>query len=57
MKVARLVLKIISMSLFVAAAVCAIVAYWEELVGMTASAKKKIPHAMHRKAEYADYEE
>ena len=56
MKVARLVLKIVALSLSVAALTCAVVAYWNELVELFDCAKGKI----QRRAcvsEYDDYEE
>lgn len=59
MKVARFVLKIVALSLTIAAAACAVIAYWDKLVELGTCASKKI----HTKAcdkdyeEYADYEE
>lgn len=56
MKIARFVLKIVAMSLVAAAAVCAIVAYWEELSDLCCSAKAKLRCA-DCNSEYDDYEE
>ena len=56
MKVARFVLKIVALSLGAAAAVCAVIAYWDKLTGLSGCAKEKL----QRKAcasEYDDYEE
>ena len=56
MKVARFVLKIVALSLAAAAAVCAIIAYWDKLNELGSCAKSKF----QRKAcvsEYDDYEE
>lgn len=56
MKIARFVLKIVALSLTAAAAVCAIIAYWDKLAELGDCAKTKI----QRKAcasEYEDYEE
>ena len=56
MKVARFVLKIVALSLGAAAAVCAIIAYWDKLSELGGCAKNKLS----RKpcvAEYDDYEE
>ena len=56
MKVARFVLKIVALSLGAAAAVCAIIAYWDKLAELGDCAKDKL----QRKAcasEYDDYEE
>ena len=56
MKVARFVLKIVALSLGAAAAVCAIIAYWDKLAELGGCAKDKL----QRKAcasEYDDYEE
>lgn len=56
MKVARFVLKIVSMSLAAAAVICAIVAYWEELGQLCGSAKEKLQRSACT-SEYDDYEE
>ena len=42
MKVARFVLKIVALSLGAAAAVCAIIAYWDKLAQLGSCAKTKI---------------
>ena len=55
MKVARLVLKIVALSLSVAALTCAVVAYWNELVELFDYTSK-----IQRRtcvSEYDDYEE
>ena len=53
MKVARFVLKIVAMSLAAAAAVCAIIAYWDSLTELGVCARSKFQHS----DEYDDYEE
>lgn len=54
MKVARFVLKIVALSLAAAAAVCAVVAYWDQIAGLCGCAKCKLQAAP---SEYDDYEE
>ena len=56
MKVARFVLKIVALSLAGAAAVCAVIAYWDGLVDLVSDAKEKF-HRTACAAEYDDYEE
>ena len=56
MKVARFVLKIVALSLTVAAVVCAIVAYWDKLAQLCGCAKGKIQRTACI-SEYDDYEE
>lgn len=56
MKVARLVLKIVALSLTVAALSCAVVAYWSELVELFEGAKEKLQRRAYV-SEYDDYEE
>ncbi len=56
MKIARLVLKIVALSLTAAAAVCAIVAYWDKLAELGDCAKNRIQRKACS-AEYEDYEE
>ncbi len=56
MKVARLVLKIVALSLSVAALTCAVVAYWNELVELFDYAKGKLQRSTCV-SEYDDYEE
>ena len=53
MKVARFVLKIVALSLAAAAAVCAIIAYWDKLGELGACAKDKL----QRKACASEYED
>ena len=56
MKVARFVLKIVALSLAAAAAVCAVIAYWDKLSELGDCLGQKV----RRKAcasEYEDYEE
>ena len=55
MKVARLVLKIVALSLAFAAAVCAVIAYWDKLSELCSCAKGKVAQA--NSSEYDDYEE
>ena len=56
MKVARFVLKIVALSLAAAAAVCAIIAYWDGLTDLYDSAKGKFQRTACA-SEYDDYEE
>ena len=56
MKVARFVLKIVALSLATAAAVCAVIAYWDCLSGACGAVKGKLSHSAHID-EYDDYEE
>ncbi|MBR4099050.1 MAG: hypothetical protein IKK44_03565 [Clostridium sp.] len=56
MKVARFVLKIVALSLTLAAAVCAVIAYWDKLIELGTCAKDKF-QAKTCAAEYEDYEE
>ena len=56
MKVARFVLKIVALSLAAAAAVCAVIAYWDGLTELYDSAKCKLQRSTHVD-EYDDYEE
>ena len=56
MKVARFVSKIVALSLTAAAAVCAVIAYWDGLTEMYDSAKGKLQRTAHID-EYDDYEE
>ena len=53
MKVARFVLKIVALSLSVAALSCAVVAYWNELVELCSSVKGKV----QRKACSSEYDD
>lgn len=56
MKVARFVLKIVALSLAAAAAVCAIIAYWDCLTELAGGVKEKLQRSAHTD-EYDDYEE
>ena len=56
MKVARLVLKIVALSLSVAALTCAVVAYWNELVELVDYTKSKLQRRTCV-SKYDDYEE
>ncbi len=56
MKVARFVLKIVALSLAAAAAVCAVIAYWDKLNELDALAKARIQQRACS-SEYEDYEE
>jgi len=56
MKVARFVLKIVALSLAAAAAVCAIIAYWDGLTEACCTIKGKVCRSTHTD-EYDDYEE
>lgn len=59
MKVARFVLKIVAFSLVAAAAVCAIIAYWDKLAALfhAASSKLEEKKSCICKSEYDDYAE
>ena len=56
MKVARFVLKVVALSLSIAALACAVVAYWNELTELCSSAKSKLTRTADI-SEYDDYEE
>lgn len=56
MKTARFVLKIVALSLAAAAAVCAVIAYWDKLGELGECAKEKFQRKACS-AEYDDYEE
>lgn len=56
MKVARLVLKIVALSLTAAALVCAVIAYWDGLAEACGSVRGKFQRSAHVD-EYDDYEE
>ena len=56
MKVARFVLKIVALSLAAAAAVCAVIAYWDKLSELGGCAKARLQQKA-RASEYEDYEE
>ena len=56
MKIARFVLKIVALSLASAAAVCAVIAYWDSLSELGACAKGKLQRSACA-YEYDDYEE
>lgn len=57
MKVARFVLKIVALSLAAAAAVCAIIAYWDKLSELGSCAGEKLKKKAGRPSEYDDYVE
>ena len=59
MKVARFVLKVVAAALVTAAAVCAVIAYWDKLVSLGKSAYGKIRAAREIVCcdEYTDYVE
>jgi hypothetical protein len=56
MKTARFVLKIVALSLGAAAAVCAIIAYWDQLIDLGDCIGSKLKRSA-RASEYDDYEE
>lgn len=56
MKLARFILKIVALSLGIAAAVCAVVAYWDKLADLCCCAKGKLQRTACA-SEYDDYEE
>lgn len=55
MKIARFVLKIVAASLFAAAAVCCVIAYWDKLLHCFSRIGDKLEERKYRSAEYADY--
>ncbi len=57
MKVARFVLKIVALSLAAAAAVCAVIAYWDKLLEMGVGISEKVKKPSGRPSEYDDYVE
>lgn len=57
MKIARFVLKVVAMSLGAAAVICAIIAYWDKLADLGASAKCKLRENSFHSSEYDDYVE
>ena len=60
MKVARFVLKIVALSLAAAAAVCAVVAYWDRIVDAFYAVADKIEEKKAEcrfASEYDDYED
>ena len=56
MKVARFVLKIVALSLAAAAAVCAVIAYWDKLSELGGCAKARLQQKACA-SECEDYEE
>ena len=59
MKTARFVLKIVALSLAAAAAVCAVIAYWDGLTDLCGTVRGKLRRSAHidEYDEYDDYEE
>lgn len=57
MKVARCVLKIVALYLAAAAAVCAIIAYWDDLLEMGSGVGEKLKKKAGAPSEYDDYVE
>lgn len=59
MKVARFVLKVVALSLVAAAAICAVIAYWDRLMelGQALCGKVKEKKECLCKSEYDDYVE
>ncbi len=57
MKVARFVLKIVALALGVAAAVCAVIAYWDKLLELGTGVSEKLKKNTGRPSEYDDYVE
>ncbi len=61
MKVARLVLKIVALSLTLAAAVCALIAYWDKIIDTLFRIKDKLGEKRANcpfcASEYDDYED
>lgn len=56
MKTARFVLKIVALSLAAAAAVCAVIAYWDGLTELCGAVRGKLRRSAHID-EYDDYED
>jgi len=56
MKVARFVLKIVALSLALAAVICGVIAYWDKLAELGSCAKGKLTRTACA-SEYDDYEE
>ncbi len=57
MKTARFVLKIVALALGTAAAVCAIIAYWDRLLAIGTGAAEKLKKKAGCPSEYDDYED
>lgn len=57
MRIARFVLKLVALGLMAAAAICAVIAYWDKLTELACQTKNKIQSGATRRVEYADYEE
>lgn len=57
MKVARFVLKIVALALGVAAAVCAVIAYWDKLMELGTGVSAKLKKNAGCPSEYDDYVE
>lgn len=56
MKATRIMLNIIALSLAAAAAICAVIAYWDKLIELTTNSRKQFCDRMAA-SEYDDYEE
>ncbi len=57
MKVARLVLKFVALGLVIAAAICAIIAYWDKLTALCGGTAQAVrSKAASFNPEYDDYE-
>jgi len=57
MKTARFILKIVALSLALAAAACAVVAFWDKLYCAVTCTTDKIRRNTVASSEYDDYEE
>ena len=58
MKVARFVLKLVTLSLTIAAVVCAVVAYWDKLAELAVVAREKLQTKKEAvPAEYCEYDD
>lgn len=58
MKVARFVLKLVALSLTIAAVVCAIIAYWDKLAELAEVAQEKLSAKKQpAPAEYCEYDD
>lgn len=57
MKIARFVLKLVALSLSIAAVVCAIVAYWDKLAELAVAAQEKLRSRKAAEAELAEYDD
>lgn len=55
MKITRYILKIVALSLTIAAVVCAVVAYWDKLTELACAVQEKLRAKKAEAAEVAEY--